>query len=181
MTSRFIVPCEPTLRDRLPRGEGWLYEVKFDGYRMQIHKEGKQITLYTCRGADWTARFPHLLEPLHSAVHRRIETGTMLWGFDLMAQNGNDLRAVALEDRKRRLGHLIDRAQIAQLLHSQTFEAGDRILAECEARGLEGVTAKHQGSIYRSGRSTSWIKVKCPSWREANRDRGKLFGEEPGS
>ena len=52
----------------------------------------------------------------------------------LMAQNGKDLRAVALEDRKRRLAHLVDRTQIAQLLHSETFEAGDRLLAECDAR-----------------------------------------------
>ena len=39
--SHFIRPCEPTLRDRLPKGEGWLYEVKFDGYRMQVHKAGR--------------------------------------------------------------------------------------------------------------------------------------------
>ena len=174
--------------------------MKFDGYRFQIHKDGKQITLYTRRGADWTSRFPHLVaalgslpgsaiidtelvhpdgfEALHSAVHHRVETGVMLWGFDLMAHNGNDLRAVALEDRKRRLGHLINRAEIAQLLHSETFEAGDKLLAECESRGLEGVIAKHKGSVYRSGPSTSWIKVKTSSWREANRERGKLFGEE---
>ena len=55
-----IPPCEPTLRDRLPKGEGWVYEVKFDGYRMQVHKAGLTITLYTRNGADWTDRFPHL-------------------------------------------------------------------------------------------------------------------------
>jgi ATP-dependent DNA ligase len=58
--SVFIPPCEPTLRDRLPRGEGWIYEVKFDGYRIQIHKAGDAITLYTRNGADWTERFPRL-------------------------------------------------------------------------------------------------------------------------
>ena len=59
-SSAFIPPCEPTLRDRLPKGEGWRYEVKFDGYRMQVHKAGSAVTLYTRNGADWTERFPHL-------------------------------------------------------------------------------------------------------------------------
>ena len=61
-----IPPCEPTLRDRLPKGEGWVYEVKFDGYRMQVHKAGPTITLYTRNGADWTERFPHLVAALAS-------------------------------------------------------------------------------------------------------------------
>jgi bifunctional non-homologous end joining protein LigD len=65
---------------------------------------------------------------------------------------------------------------MGHLLHSETFEDGGRLLAECDARGLEGVDAKHRASIYRSGRTTSWVKVKCLAWREANRNRGELFG-----
>jgi ATP-dependent DNA ligase len=49
---------------------------------------------------------------------------------------------------------------------------GERLLAERNRRGLEGVVAKHKNGIYRSDRSTSWIKVKWPAWREANRNRG---------
>jgi ATP-dependent DNA ligase len=60
----FIPPCEPTLRDRLPKGVGWFYEVKFDGYRMQVHKAGRHVTLYTKNGVDWTERFPHLTAAL---------------------------------------------------------------------------------------------------------------------
>jgi bifunctional non-homologous end joining protein LigD len=101
----------------------------------------------------------------------------VLWAFDLMEFNGNDLRQIHLEDRQRRLGNLVGRAAIARLVHSETFENGVRLLEECNARGLEGVVAKHRASIYRSGRSTSWVKVKCPAWREANRDRGAPFGE----
>ena len=80
----------------------------------------------------------------------------MLWAFDLMQLNGNDLRAVHLEERKRRLGHLIGQSAIACLLHYDTFDDGERLLAECEKRGIEGVVAKHRASIYRSGRSASF-------------------------
>ena len=65
-SSTFIPSCEPTLRDRLPKGEGWFYEVKHDGYRLQVRKASQTITLYTRNGADWTERFPSLAADLTS-------------------------------------------------------------------------------------------------------------------
>src|SRR5262245_2875033 len=158
----FIRPCEPTLRDHLPKGEGWIYEVKFDGYRLQVHKTDDAVTLYTHNGADWTDRFPLLVaslnslrcrsavidaelvhvrgfEALHRQTHQRIEDGVGIWAFDLMQLNGDDLRVVSLLDRKRRLAHLIERAGISSLHYSEPFTNGLGLLAECEERGLEGV------------------------------------------
>ena len=52
--SIFVRPCEPTLGDSVPKGDAWLHEVKFDGYRMQIHKAGRKVTIFTCNGHDWS-------------------------------------------------------------------------------------------------------------------------------
>jgi hypothetical protein len=73
-----------------------------------------------------------------------------------MQFNGNDLRAVRLEDRKPPLDHLIDRSAIAHLLYSDTFDDGQRLLAECG--GLDAM-AKRRASIYCSGRSNRSVKV----------------------
>jgi bifunctional non-homologous end joining protein LigD len=50
----FIEPCDPTLRDRAPDGQGWLHEIKIDGYRMQVHIHRGRVTIYSRSGYDWT-------------------------------------------------------------------------------------------------------------------------------
>lgn len=56
----FIAPCEPTLRAEPPSGPGWLHEVKFDGYRIQLHKDGGDVALYSENGNDFTCTFRRL-------------------------------------------------------------------------------------------------------------------------
>src|SRR5436190_9186832 len=108
--SHFILPCEPTLRDRLPKGVGWLYEVKLDGYRMQVHKAGPAITLYTRNGADWTNRFPHLAAaptslPCKSAiidaglVHTDVRAGVA--GLDGRPKTARNIVANSVEGHRR--------------------------------------------------------------------------------
>jgi hypothetical protein len=71
--------------------------------------------------------------------------------------------------------HLMQRTSAGSLHYSEPFTNGLALFAECEERGLEGVIAKHINSIYRSGPSSAWIKVKCPTWREANKNRADVF------
>src|SRR6187397_1712115 len=60
--SSFIEPCLPTVRETLPVAPGWFYEIKHDGYRLQIHIRDGRVRLYTRRGADWTERFPLIVD-----------------------------------------------------------------------------------------------------------------------
>jgi bifunctional non-homologous end joining protein LigD len=168
---------------------------------MQIHKASRRITIFTRNGHDWTNRFPRLASELaelpaciidaelvatdaagvtdfatlQRTVSRRQEDGLGLWAFDLLYARGLDIRGKPYIERKERLATLLARAAIVALRHSEHFADGDRLLAACGTRGLEGIVSKRCDSVYRSGKQTSWIKVKCQAWREANRERHKLF------
>jgi len=99
----------------------------------------------------------------------------MLWGFDLMQLNGTDLRIVALEDRNRRLAHLLERSAISSLLLSERFSNGSKCWRSAEDAGWRASSRSTMVASTVRGRSTPWIKVKCPSWREANKERWRLF------
>src|SRR5437868_7412516 len=53
----FIEPCDPTLREKAPEGPVWVYEIKTDGYRAQVHIRDGKVTVYSRSGYDWTQQF----------------------------------------------------------------------------------------------------------------------------
>ena len=61
---RFILPCSPIRAKEVPAGDGWLHEVKFDGYRVQAHKIGSRVVIYSRNGHDFTERFPSIAQLL---------------------------------------------------------------------------------------------------------------------
>jgi ATP-dependent DNA ligase len=92
-----------------------------------------------------------------------------------MMLDDQDLRDLPYVERKARLAELVQRSRIGRLYHSEAFTDGEKLLAECSRRGLEGIVSKRRDSLYRVGKSSAWIKVKCAAWRQANRDRHELF------
>ena len=58
----FIQPCRPTVVTKPPSGPGWAHELKHDGYRLQIHVRDGRVRLYTRHGADWTNRYPRIVQ-----------------------------------------------------------------------------------------------------------------------
>jgi bifunctional non-homologous end joining protein LigD len=134
---RFIPPARPSLRTTPPRGPGWVHEVKFDGWRIQLHKHERGASIYTRNGHDFTKRFPTvsglvLLLPVRTciidgelsactetglpdfrALHFRTveERDLCVWAFDLLELDGEDLRALPLASRKSKLARLVYKAR----------------------------------------------------------------------
>jgi bifunctional non-homologous end joining protein LigD len=82
----FIEPCKPLLRERLPTGPLWRYEVKHDGYRVQAHACEGEVRIYTRRGLDWTDRMPAIRDAV-AALRRDVilDGGATILGEDEIA------------------------------------------------------------------------------------------------
>jgi bifunctional non-homologous end joining protein LigD len=181
----FIEPCIPTVANKVPSGPGWIHEIKHDGYRLQVRKNGDRVRLFTRRGFDWTERYPavtaaaaklkaHTLtidgelgvtgkggianfEKLHS---RTVDAAAILFAFDLLDLDGEDLRKRPLGERKALLTRLLKRAAAGIHLSEHDDGDGEALFRAACRMGMEGIVSKRLSSIYRSGRSKSWIKVK---------------------
>ncbi|MGX8008887.1 ATP-dependent DNA ligase [Mesorhizobium sp. ORM8.1] len=183
----FIQPLMPTLVEKPPEGDGWLHEVKFDGYRSQIVIDGAEVRIFTRRGLDWTAKYRDLVEAakgltvqsaiidgeivvlndagvsdfgeLRKAITRR-QHDLYFVAFDLLHLNGHDLRDMRLEDRREVLQAMIPDGQRIQFSEALPG-SGATVFHLVDQAGLEGVVSKRNDSKYRSGPSTNWLKAKC--------------------
>jgi bifunctional non-homologous end joining protein LigD len=185
-----VKPELATLVDRPPKGDGWLYEVKLDGYRILCACRDGEARLFTRNGNDWTGKLPQharavrglgvdeawldgevvvlardgtsSFQALQNAFDEARETAIVYYLFDLLYLNGDDLRRVPLLERKQRLASLLERTKDPLLRYSEHYEGdGQTIFEHACLHGLEGLIAKRRESFYLAGRSRDWIKVKC--------------------
>ena len=197
----FIEPCVPTLAKEPPIGPHWIHEVKFDGYRVQIHKDRDNVRLFSKNGNDFATRFPvityvvrrlpttsfivdaeltackHDGSPDFSALLSRKGEDLCVWAFDLLSQYGRSLRPLDLRIRREKLQKLIARVDTPRLRFSEPFADPHALLKVCADLKMEGVVSKRLDRPYRSGRTKDWIKVKCAGWREHNRWRHEFFAQ----
>jgi bifunctional non-homologous end joining protein LigD len=186
---RFIPPQLATLRPKPPSGADWLHEIKFDGYRSQIHVSAEGTRIFTRKGLDWTKRFTGIAAAWAGAgvdqavvdgeivvvVDDRTDFGALqadlaagrqdrllFYAFDVLHLDGYDLRQVPLRERKRLLLELIERSGLAApVLFSEHMDDGATMFAGAEKLGWEGIISKRANAPYRSGdRSDSWQKIK---------------------
>jgi bifunctional non-homologous end joining protein LigD len=192
-STSFIAPCIPTRAVKPPAGPGWVHEIKHDGYRLQVRREGEAVRLFTRRGYDWSGRYPAIAVTamllrarsftldgeavvcgpdgvaIFDALHRRgTVTEAMLYAFDLLELDGEDLRGLTLSDRKKRLARLLGRRRVGIVLSAHTAEDGATIFRRACRMGLEGIVSKRLTAPYWTRLHKSCLCI-LPAWPRACR------------
>ena len=172
--------------DRVPSGSRWIHEIKFDGYRVQVHLHNEAVKVFTRRGHDWTHRFKKVADDAwHIKAGSAVVDGEIvvpaadgttdfhvlqnelkgssrkivMVAFDLIYLNGHDLRKLPLFERKAELKRIVAGTDVQ---FSESFEIdGQAMFAHACKVGLEGVVSKVRDSVYPTGRSNDWVKKTC--------------------
>lgn len=188
----FRKPQLATLVDSVPAGNGWLHEMKYDGYRVLIALGKGGPKLHTRTGLDWTTKFPGIAEAAQSitaasalidgevvafrgektdfsTLQDAISTGgegLSYFAFDLLELDGKDLSKLPQVERKETLCALISGADERILFSEHVLGAGERLFDAMCAAGHEGVVSKRADAPYRGARTKSWLKSKCTRRQE---------------
>jgi len=133
-----------------------------------------ELVLIDPRGA---AHFYRLMAQMRT--NHPDESQLVFIAFDLLHQDGVDLRGLPLSERKRDLHRLCAKLKVPFLKEVQTFPDGAVLLEHCNKFGFEGVVSKRLSSRYMSGPSRLWTKSKCPDWKRDDANRYKLFEKPP--
>ena len=183
-------PMLSTASDALPHGEGWVYEPKWDGFRAIVGVSGGEVTLTSRNGNDLTERFAGVARSARLGIRaadavldgeicaldergrssfsllQQGEGTLALVLFDLLELDSEPLVGLPLEERRRRLGDVLN-ASVGVVVLSPQFDDGEALLAAAREQGLEGVVAKRLDSRYLPGRrGTEWRKVKVKGRQE---------------
>ena len=190
-----LSPQLATLAASAPKTGDWIYEIKFDGYRIVTRVDGDDIRLFTRNGHNWTSKLKHLaqaiatlglpdgwldgeivipagggrtnFQSLQNAFDTSSTQDIRYYLFDLPYFAGHDLRGVPLRERRSLLRQVMSANRSGYLQFSEEFEAdaGSLLDAACRLQ-LEGVIGKRADAPYTSTRSTTWIKLKCTRRQE---------------
>jgi bifunctional non-homologous end joining protein LigD len=182
----FIKPQLATLKSKAPAGSQWLHEIKFDGYRIQVHLNKGKRKVYTLNGLDWTKRFSQIagaldipgqaiidgevvvvhegrtnFSELQAELARGDQDRLVFYAFELLWRDG-DLRKLPQIERKQRLLDLLAENDIeSPVLYSEHLTGDGQEMFEHAAKlGWEGIVSKKADAPYRSERTEAWLKIK---------------------
>ncbi|MBA3476579.1 MAG: hypothetical protein H0T10_07505, partial [Actinobacteria bacterium] len=189
---RGYAPMLATLADEVPAGDGWIFEVKWDGFRAIATIRGGEVDLRSRNGNSFVERFPTVVRTLErslrtpdcvldgeivavggdgratfSAMQQGKEGTTYLYiAYDLLEVEGMPLVDLPLAERRERLAEIVDtRNRGVQL--SDAFDDGDALYTAAQQQLFEGIMAKRADSRYEPGRrSRNWLKLKTHGRQE---------------
>jgi bifunctional non-homologous end joining protein LigD len=182
----FIKPQLATLKAKAPSGDQWLHEIKFDGYRVQVHLDKGKKRVFTRNGLDWTKRFSVIAGALDipgqaildgevvvihegrtnfSELQAELAAGKqdrlVYYAFDLLWRD-RDLRKLPQVERKRMLSDLLGENDVGlPVIYSEHLTGNGQEMFEHAAKlNFEGIISKNAQAPYRSDRNEGWLKVK---------------------
>jgi bifunctional non-homologous end joining protein LigD len=182
----FIKPQLATLKAKAPSGDQWLHEIKFDGYRVQVHLNKGKKRVFTRNGLDWTKRFSAIAGALDitgqaildgevavihegrtnfSELQAELAAGRqdklVFYAFDLLWRD-RDLRKLPQVERKRMLSDLIGENDVGlPVIYSEHLIGDGHVMFEHAAKlNFEGIVSKNAQAPYRSDRNEGWLKIK---------------------
>jgi bifunctional non-homologous end joining protein LigD len=182
----FIKPQLATLKARAPQGDQWLHEIKFDGYRVQIHLNKGKRKVYTRNGLDWTKRFSVIagaldipgqaiidgevvvvhqgrtnFSELQAELAASNQDRLVFYAFDLLWRDG-DLRKLPQIDRKQMLSDLLggNGIELPIIYSEHLIGDGQEMFEHAAKLNFEGIVSKNAQAPYRSDRNEGWLKIK---------------------
>jgi bifunctional non-homologous end joining protein LigD len=183
-------PMLATLDTRIPAGDGWTHEVKFDGFRALAYVRAGTCRLVSRNDNDLTGRFPEVakaivkalktpnavidgeicrIDPSGKTSFSELQRGSgplVYYAFDLLELDGTPRVQRSLHERKALLRRQLDK-RVTSVGFSVDFADGEALYAAAVERKLEGIISKRVDSIYQQGkRSRDWLKVKTQNNEE---------------
>jgi bifunctional non-homologous end joining protein LigD len=193
--ARFVEPMKPKLVETPPAQGGWIYELKFDGFRALALKSQGKVKLLSRNENDLTQKFAEVAAAMAELPGREwVVDGEVValdeagrssfqllqaqeleakkpplyyYVFDLLELDGKDLMGLPLKTRKEALQQLCSEAGDPIRFSSEVGDDPQKLLKEVRRIGLEGIIGKLADSKYEAGRrSGAWIKLKCVNEQE---------------
>jgi bifunctional non-homologous end joining protein LigD len=200
LPSGFVIPAQPMLASRPPSGYKWVHEIKHDGYRMIVRRDGAAVRIYSRNAIDWTARLagiaatagqieaksftvdgeavvlgPDGLSRFEELSRRDAADTAILYAFDLIERDGEDMRDRPFLDRKAALTGLLHDTKAGFLLNEHVAEDGPTVFEHACRLGAEGIVSKRLDATYRSNPCSVWIKVRNPASVAVQRERSERW------
>jgi bifunctional non-homologous end joining protein LigD len=184
----FQPPQLATLVDDVPTGSDWLYEYKYDGYRLLLSVGDGVASAFTRHGKDWSDKFKALVKAaanlpagclidgeavaldkngkpsfqlLQSTLKERQGANLVFYAFDVLVDRGEDIKRLPNIVRKDRLASLLAGVNPPIIYGDHVIGKGEALFEQICKQGGEGIIAKKASCPYKGTRTRNWLKIKC--------------------